>query len=419
MKTVVIVGGGHGGFQVAESLRHEGFTGNIHLITNEACLPYHKPPLSKAFLTGRQTEEGLQFRPVSFYEKNFIKVHLAESAQRMDPTGHHIWLQSGLCLAYDKLILSTGCTPRRLGIEGEDKRGVFELRSLEDAKKLRSSILPGTRVVVVGAGFIGLEFAAVAVENGMDVTVLETQDRILSRVLPEIMSSFFMKKHAHYGVKIRTGIKVNQILGENSVTGVLLDDGSVLDADMVMVGVGVVPNESLAKDAGLECKNGILVDKHLRTSHPDIYAIGDCAMHPNPFAGSCLRIESVQNAVEQARTVAAAIAGNVDKCYESVPWFWTDQYEVKLQMAGLSSGHDSFFIRAQSAEKFSVLYYKNQKLIAVDSINAPADHLAARKLLQARISPLPELVVDTKVKLSALYDNARLNKLSGISYISQ
>lgn len=398
-KRVIIIGGGHAGFQAAESLRLEGFTGSIQVITSEPYLPYHKPPLSKGFLSGKQNMQGLYFRPAAFYEKNKIELILAERVISIQALERTVLLSCGSIHHFDKLIMATGCKARKLPLENIPEKGIFILRDLDDALLLKAAMSESKHAVVIGAGFIGLEFAAAAVEKGMQVTVVEAQPRIMSRVLPEILSELFLRKHKEHGVHILTGVQVKKITGAHAVSGIELDDGTMIDAGMVVAGIGVTANDELAARAGLACMNGIIVNEYLQTSFPDIYAIGDCALHENKFAGKQVRLESVQNAVDQARTVAISITGNPKK-FHAVPWFWTDQYDVKLQMAGFSAGYDSMQVRSFSENKFSLLYYRSEKLIGVDSVNAPADHLAARKLLAAGISPSMPEVGNPEVKLS-------------------
>ncbi len=385
-KRVVIIGTGHGGIQVALTLRETGFSGNITLISDEADLPYQKPPLSKGFLNGKQTVENLRFRNPAFYAENDIELILNQFVTHLDLNHKTISTATPQIFNYDYLVLATGARNRKLVVEGADSEKVFYLRNLADAQKLQSALVAAQKITIIGGGFIGLEIAAAAVELGKKVTVIEAQSRLMNRVLPAILSDVFFKRHLERGVDIRLNAQVSKICkdSEGQVIGVQLIDNQLVETDLVVVGIGVLPNEDLAKSAGLACNNGIEVNEFLQTTEDSVYAIGDCARYWNAFAGQRMRVESVQNAVDQAKCVAKNIMGE-RVAYHAVPWFWTNQYDLKLQMAGMNLDFDHYEVKGDvSNHKFSVFYYKNQQLIGVDSLNKAADHLAARKLLQVR-----------------------------------
>jgi len=400
---VVIAGAGQAGFQLAFSLRSRAFNGPITLIGEEPHIPYQRPPLSKAFLAGKQEVRHLALRPAAYYTSQRIDFLAGETVANIDRSGRQINLSSGGAVAYETLVLALGARVRPLPIPGAQLDGVCYLRSLDDSIAIRSRLAKASSVVVIGGGFIGLELAAVARSHGKPVTVLEVQPRLMPRVVSPVISDYCAKLHAAQGVGIKLGATPAEIAAENGrVNAVVLTDGTRIPANLVVVGIGVLPNIALAQDAGLATANGIIVDEYLRTEDPYIYAIGDCAAHPNPFAGARVRIESVQNAVDQAECVAAAICGQPE-AYNNVPWFWTDQFDMKLQMAGLSSGYDRSITRGDpETRKFSVFYFREERLVAVDSINRPADHIAARKLIGARVSLTPEQAADESIDLKSL-----------------
>lgn len=376
----VIVGAGQAGFQAAASLRTGGYQESITLIGDEPHLPYQRPPLSKGFLLNKQTIENTSLRPEAFYATQRIACILDDRAAKIDPATREVLLASGARVHYDQLILATGARVRTLTIPD-----VHYLRNREDAVELKDQLEQAETVAVIGGGFIGLEVASAASSLGKSVTVFEIQPRLMPRCVSPIVSEFYRDLHTSHGVKL--------ILGAPSAPP---------DADLIVGGIGVLPNIELARDAGLPVGNGILVDQYLRTTDEAIFAIGDCADHPNPFAGARTRLESVQNAVDQAKCAAANILGK-NVAYNVVPWFWTDQYNVMLQMAGLSGAADREVLRGDpAAKKFSVFYFKNDRLIAVDSINRPADHMAARKLLAASTQLTPEQAANEGVDLKSL-----------------
>lgn len=401
---IVVIGAGQAGMQVCDSLRKEGFEGTITLIGDEPYAPYNRPPLSKDYLSGETARERLFFRPDAFYEKLEVTQIRGHAVTRIDRDAKTITLDDGTALPYTGVALTTGTRVRPLPVPGNDLDGVHYVRTLEDTDAIRTQWDAVTDLVIIGAGFIGLEVAAVAAKAGKKVTVLEMAPRVMGRVVAPEVSAFYENVHKGHGVDIRCATGVTELAGaDGKVTGAVLDDGSTLPAQMVVVGIGVLPNMELAQDAGLACENGIIVDDRARTSDPAIVAAGDVAFHPNALFGTSFRLESVQNAIDQAKVAAATLAGN-DTVYNAVPWFWSNQYDLRLQMAGISTGYDNIVIRGDMAEhKFSLFYFKGDKLLAVDSVNRPADHLAARKILAADGVIVPkDLAADPEIKLGSV-----------------
>jgi len=385
IRSVVIVGAGQAGFQTALSLRQEGFSGKVVLIGDEPSLPYQRPPLSKAYLFGKVGLDALRFRQEKFYGDHRIEVR-HDLVAAIDRTNRSVILGSGTSVPYDHLVLAVGAHNRALPVPGAELDGVLGLRTLADADALRARLKEAKNVVVVGAGFIGLEFAAVANTLGANVHVLELADRAMARAVTSEMSNLFADAHRSWGVHLEFRQGLSSIEGsQGKVAAVKTTHGGRLPADLVVFGVGVLPNVQLAAEAGLDVENGIRVDAHLVTSDPAISAIGDCAQFPSLEAGGTVRLESVQNATDQARTVAARLAGKPARPYAAVPWFWTDQGDLKLQMVGLVQGCDETVVLGSAeAWSFSVLCFRHKQLIAVESVNRAADHVAARRLLAAR-----------------------------------
>lgn len=387
INTIVIVGAGQAGYQVAASLRQEGFDGAITLVGDEPGVPYQRPPLSKAYLLGKVGVAALRFRPPEYFDEHRI-ARIQGSVAAIDRDHRQLLLTSGEKLSYEHLVLATGARNRVPSVPGMELDGVFGLRSLADADGLSQRLGHAKRAVVIGAGFIGLEFAAVAAARGISVDVLELGTRPMARAVSTVTSRVFDQAHASWGVRIHYGQSLAAILGaDGHVTGVQLASGEALPADLVVYGIGVLPNAELASEAGLAVNNGIVVDTQLLTSDPAISAIGDVVSFPSPWAQQPIRLESVQNAVDQAKTVAARLMGK-PASYTALPWFWTDQGELKLQIAGLSDGHDETVVLGSEAQRqISVLCFRAGRLVAVESCNRPADHMAARKLI-ARHTPL-------------------------------
>ena len=381
IKTIVIIGAGQAGYQVAASLRQEGFDGAITLVGDEPGVPYQRPPLSKAYLLGKVGVAALRFRPPEYFDEHRI-ARIQGSVAAIDRGNHQVVLTSGEKLGYEHLVLATGARNRVPAVPGIDLDGVFGLRSLADADGLSQRLGHAKRAVVIGAGFIGLEFAAVAAARGMSVDVLELGTRPMARAVSTITSKVFDQAHASWGVHIHYGQSLAAIHGtDGHVPGVQLASGEVLPADLVVYGIGVLPNAELASEAGLAVNNGIVVDAQLLTSDPAVSAIGDVVSFPSSWSPQPIRLESVQNAVDQAKTVAARLMGKPTS-YTALPWFWTDQGEFKLQIAGLSEGHDETVVLGSLEQhQISVLCFRAGRLVAVESCNRPADHMAARKLI--------------------------------------
>ena len=381
---VVIVGGGQAGFQVAASLRAGGYAKPIRIVSAEDHPPYQRPPLSKAFLLGKMERERLLFRQPAFYAAQAIELVLGETVVAVDRGAPTVVTAAGRRLPYDALVLATGTRVRPLPVPGGELDGVVYLRTLEESEALARRVAGAERVVVVGGGFIGLEVAAAARTLGKRVTVLEAAERLMGRVVAPVISEFYAGLHRERGIELGLNARIDRIEGEQGrAEAVVMADGARHAADLVVVGIGVLPNVELAVAAGLACENGIVVDRHGRTGDPAIFAAGECTSHPNRFAGGMARLESVQNAVDQAKAVAATILGR-DEPYDEVPWFWSDQYDVKLQMVGISFGHDERVLRGDPGNgRFSVFYFKDGRLLAIDSVNRPSDHMAGRKLLAA------------------------------------
>ncbi|MEH3144676.1 MAG: FAD-dependent oxidoreductase [Methylobacterium frigidaeris] len=395
LENVVVVGTGQGSFQLAASLREGGFRGRLTLVGDEPGLPYGRPPLSKAYLLGKTDAAGLRLRPSAFYDEHGIAVRAGERASAIDRAGRRLVLASGETLAYDHLVLATGSRNRPLPVPGAGLPGVHQLRTLAEADALKAAIAEARRVAVVGAGFIGLEFAAVCAARGLEVTVIEGASRPLARSVSAGMAAVVEAAHETAGVRFRFGAAVSAVTGTVRATGIATADGEEIAADIVLVGIGVLPNHELAEAAGLPVANGVAVDAMLATPDPAISALGDCAAHPSPYAeGARVRIESVQNAVDGARCIAARLLGRPAP-FSAVPWFWSDQGPLKLQMAGLATPHDRAVCRGTPAPAgFSVFCYRGDRLVGVESLNRPADHMVARRLLQAGLSPTPDQAAD-------------------------
>ncbi len=399
---VVIVGAGHASGQVVATLKQKNFEGQICLIGEEAYLPYQRPPLSKKYLAGELPPERLHFKADSFYDEPNIEVHLDTKVNRIDRPKKVIRTDRGAEFPYDNLVLSLGAHPRHVDMPGAGLSGVHYLRTIRDVDVIRKQMIPGCRLVIVGAGYIGLEVAAVAVQLGLDVTVVEMLDRVMSRVVSDPVSRFYQKEHTEHGVKLLLSTEIRCFSGDGGVHAVDFSDGSRIAADLVVIGIGVVPNTDLATNAGLEVSDGIVVDDHCRTTDPDIYAVGDCTYHPNEVLGHPIRLESVHNAVEQAKTAAANVCGE-DQRYAQVPWFWSDQYDLKLQIAGLSQGYDQTIIRGDPAERsFSCLYLNEGRLIAVDAINKPKDFVQSKKLIADRAVIDASLLANSTVEMKEM-----------------
>ncbi len=396
---VVIAGAGHAAGQVIASLRQHKFDGQVVLVGDEPHLPYQRPPLSKKFLSGDLAVERLYVKPESFYDDPAITLQLDTPIVAIDRDKKCLQVENCEDIGYDKLVIATGSRVRRLPIEGTELKGVHYLRSIADVDGIREGMDAGKKVVIIGAGYIGLEVAAVAQQAGLGVTVIEMADRVMSRVVSPEISDFYQIEHTDRGVRFRLSTGVSSLNGKKRIKSVTTSEGEEIPADLVVIGIGIQPNTELATSAGLDMDNGIVVDDHCRTSDPSIFAVGDCTSHPNAIYDRRLRLESVHNAVEQAKTAAANICG-LDVTYAQVPWFWSDQYDLKLQIAGLSEGYDDVVIRGNPAERsFSCLYLRGGRLIAVDAINAPRDFVQSKQLIADRAEIATERLADPATPL--------------------
>jgi len=403
---VLIVGAGHAGAQAAIALRQRGFSGTIGLVGDEPELPYERPPLSKEYLAGDKPFERILIRPPGFWEERGIAMLLGKAVQSVDAEAHGVTLAGGGALGYRSLIWAAGGRPRRLACAGHDLKGVHAVRTRADVDQLMAELPAVTRVVVVGGGYIGLEAAAVLAKLGQTVTVLEAQDRVLARVAGEPLSRFYEAEHRAHGVDVRLGVTVACIEErDGAACGVRLADGAVLPCEMVIVGIGIVPAVEPLIAAGAAGGNGVTVDALCRTTLPDVFAVGDCAAHANAFAdGATIRLESVQNANDQAVTVAKLLTGS-EEPYHAVPWFWSNQYDLKLQTVGLSTGHDAIVQRGGPARRsFSLVYLKGGRVIALDCVNATKDYVQGRALVMARAAIDPARLADAATPLKALLD---------------
>lgn len=412
MERIVIVGGGQAGGQAADSLRREGFEGDVLLVTGEDRLPYQRPPLSKDYLAGRADAERLLLRPEDFYAENRIEVMTRTNVAAIDPGAHRIELEgTGVPLEYSRLLLATGSRVRRLDgkVPGAELGGVLYLRTAEDSDRIRAAMEGAERVAVVGGGYIGLEVASVAIEAGRAVTVLEALPALLSRVATPELQTFYADLHRRRGVDLRLGATVAGFVGDGGkVRGVTLANGEEIGADLVVVGIGIEPVTDLAAAAGIECDNGIAVDAQCRTSAPDVFAAGDCTSHPNAFFQRRVRLESVPNAMEQGRVAAATMLGN-ERAYESEPWFWSDQYGVRLQMAGLSEGADQTVTRRAPTgegeeESFITFHLRDGVLIGADAVNGVREFIFCRRLVAARARPDPAQLQDPDTPVKSLLE---------------
>jgi 3-phenylpropionate/trans-cinnamate dioxygenase ferredoxin reductase subunit len=401
---VIIVGTGHGGAQAAIALRQHGFEGSILMVGRDPELPYERPPLSKEYLARDKPFERILVRPEQFWVERDIALMPGEFVTAIDPAAHSLALASGGSLTYGKLIWATGGDPRRLSCPGADLAGVHSVRDKSDADAIMDALDAGAkRVVVIGGGYIGLEAAAVLTKLGCHVTLLELQPRLLSRVGGEDLAAFYEAEHRAHGVDIRLGAGVESLEGDQRVTGVKLDTGETIPADLVVVGIGIVPAVGPLVLAGASGTNGVDVDEFCRTTLDDVYAVGDCAAHANPHAdGAVIRVESVQNATDMATVAAKSICGDPQP-YHAMPWFWSNQYDLRLQTVGLHLGHDATVLRGDPATRsFSVVYMKGSRVIALDCVNATRDYVQGRKLIEAGISLTPAEIADTAVPLKEL-----------------
>jgi 3-phenylpropionate/trans-cinnamate dioxygenase ferredoxin reductase component len=402
---VLIVGTGHGGANAAIALRQQKFTGSIGMVGDEVHLPYERPPLSKDYLSGKKAFERMLLRPEAFWAANAVDIQLGQRVVQVDPAGHRVFRSDGTTIGYGQLVWAAGGRPRHLNCPGHELPGIHYIRTRQDVDHLTQELVQAQRIVVIGGGYIGLESAATLRKLGKQVTVVEALSRVLARVAGEALSRFYERSHEAEGVALKLNSSVSRFEEtDGRVSAVRLSDGTALNADLVIVGIGIIPQVEPLRDAGAEVSNGVPVDAQCRTSLPDIFAIGDCAAHPNAFAEhTIIRLESIQNATDQAITVAKVIAGH-SPAYDALPWFWSEQYDLRLQTVGLSHGHDDVVVRGSpDARSFSVIYLKQGRVIALDCVNMARDFTQGRHLVQQRASPSSEQLADTDVALKSLY----------------
>lgn len=400
---IIIIGAGQAAAQAVQSLRAEGFEAPIRLFGDEPYAPYQRPPLSKKFLAGEIGYDRVELKAEDFYAQSGVATHWSTRVTEIDRRRKRVLTGDGQEFAYGKLLLATGSRVREINVPGFDLDGVHYLRNIDDVKSIQAHFRPGAKMVVVGGGYIGLEVAAVAVKRGIEVTVLETADRVMARVVDPIVSHFYERVHREEGVKIETRVTVAGFEGGTKVEAVVSGEGGRYPCDVVVVGIGILPNTELAAEAGLHVENGISVDEFCRTSDPDICAAGDCTSHPNGIYGTRLRLESVHNAIEQGKTAAATLAGK-EKPYAQVPWFWSDQYDLKLQITGLSNGYTQAVVRGDptTGRSFAVFYLKDGVLIAVDAINRAPEFMMAKMLTAKRAVLDPARIADEGIAVKEI-----------------
>ena len=402
LNSAVIIGGSHAAVQLVISLRQNGWDGSITVVSDEPHLPYQRPPLSKAFLSDDSGEEQLALRTPAAYEKLDVSFKLGVSVTAIDTNNRSLSLDSGETLRFTKLALCTGARARTLPIPGAELQNVHYLRTMDDVKRIKQSAGQAKTAVIIGGGYIGLETAASLTKLGVAVTVLEAESRLLQRVASETTSEFYLRLHQQQGVSIKLNAQASALQGETAVTHVACADGQTIDADMVIIGIGVIPNTELASDAGLNVDNGIVVNEFAQTSHADIVAAGDCTNHPNPLLNRSLRLESVPNAVEQAKAAAASLC-DIEKPYAELPWFWSDQYDVKLQIAGINQGYTDVVVRGdQTSHSFTVFYLQDELLLSAECINRPKDFMMAKKLILQGRDLDPKILNDEAIDLKSL-----------------
>jgi 3-phenylpropionate/trans-cinnamate dioxygenase ferredoxin reductase subunit len=399
ISSILIIGGGQAGAQAVDTLRREGFSGRVVLIGDEPELPYQRPPLSKKYLSGEMAADRLPFRHRAFYDEHRVELKLGRQAVRLDAAARRVELADGEQLAYDRLLLCLGAESRRLTCPGATLPGVHYLRAIADIAPIQAGVKPQARVVIIGGGYIGLETAATCRKMGCEVTVLEMADRVMNRVVAPAVSQYFAREHRSHGVNIVCDTRVVCLEGQGRVERVVCADGTRHAADMVIVGVGAVATTQLASAAGLTCDNGIVVDEYCRTSDPAIYAAGDCTNHPSLRFGRRVRLESVDNAFEQAKSAALNLLDR-PVAHDRVPWFWSDQFDDKLLIVGLSQDHDRQVLRGDPASRsFSVCYLKGRELLAVEAVNHSKDYMAGRKLIAERALVDVERLADERIAL--------------------
>ena len=383
-KNIVIIGGGQAASQVAISLRQKNFTGDISILSSEEYHPYQRPPLSKKYLSGELDSERLYLKPKKFYEDQNINVMLNSYVEEIDRSNSKLTFSKNngeeATINYDNLVISTGTSPRLIPLDNPNLKGVHYLRSIKDVEEIKKSLIGAKSMVIIGGGYIGLEVAAVSKKLGLNVTVVEMANRILERVTSPIISSFYHSYHESNGVEIRTSTSVIGINGDLNVSSVETSSG-IIEADIVVVGIGVLPCQDLAERAGIETNNGIVVNEFCISSDSNIFSAGDCTLHPSAFYKRDIRLESVHNAIEQGKTVASSIMGEFIP-YNQIPWFWSDQYDLKFQIAGLNTDYDEHIVRGQPENNsFSVFYFKDGNMISSDCVNSAPEHMMSRRFI--------------------------------------
>lgn len=399
MDHVVVIGAGQAGLSLVAKLRKSGYSGEITMIGEERALPYQRPPLSKKYLLGECSAEQLYLKPAGFYQDHGIELLTGQTVTAIDPERKTV-VADGREIRYSDLVLTTGASPNRLPASiGGDLENVYCVRDLADVDRMAPEFVPGESVLIVGGGYIGLEIAAVAAKKGLTVDLIEREERILKRVASRETSDFFRALHAGHGVKIHEGVGLDRLVGEGRASGAELSDGRSIKADFVIIGIGVTPRAELATAAGIKVENGIVTDAYGATSVPHIWAAGDCASFP--YRGQHIRLESVPNAIDHAEVIADNIMG-ADKRYQARPWFWSDQYDIKLQIAGINSGYNRVVSRENGELSKSFWYFKDSELIAVDAMSAPRDYMVGRRLIESGRSPDPSLVSDLSTNIMSL-----------------
>ena len=381
---IIIIGGGQAGCQTATSLRASGFLGEISIYCSENYLPYQRPPLSKKFLLGELDKERLFFKPEKFYRDNNINFFLNSYVTNIEKENKKIFLNNNEEDSYDKLVIATGTKPREIEVDKDSAKNIFYLRSIDDVLEIKSKLQSSKKVAIIGGGYIGLEVAAILKKLGLSVTIIEMAGRILERVTSQVISDFYTKIHNEAGVEILINTSVESIIKGTKNMEILTNSGSIY-ADFIVVGIGVIPCDELASESGLKVQNGVLVNEFCETSERDIYSAGDCTVHPNFYYNKDIRLESVHNAIEQGKTVASSIM-NKKEAYNQIPWFWSDQYDLKLQIAGLCFDYDDIIVRGNSDDRsFAVFYMKDNYMIASDCVNRPGEHMMSRKIISDKI----------------------------------
>ena len=402
MEELVVIGGGQAAIQCIASLRKEGYSGSITLVGEENHLPYQRPPLSKGFLSGATESDRLYLKKIEFFQENSIQLNLGVTADRIDRDNCIVHLSDDKSIGYDKLVLATGSRVRKLKFPGSDLEGINYLRGIDDAESLKEGLLKSKTLVIVGAGYIGLEVAAVATEFDTKITVIEMADRVMNRTVDPIISDYYQELHSKNGVDFILNESLEKVDGDKAVEQVICSGGSSIQADILVIGAGVIPNIELAEESGLNCDNGISVNEYGQTEDSKIFACGDCTNHPNEKLNRRLRLESVHNAMEQSKTVATSVMGN-RTAYNQIPWFWSDQYDHKLQIVGLSGDHDEVLIRGNQEEsKFMLFYLKGEELIAVDAVNNPKEFLICRKLVENKVKISSDDILNQSKNLNDL-----------------